>query len=78
MVLKITESNLVKILNEMDVPLLRKKLTKSNVRWLLRNLRANNNNHPRIDEAIDILKNISSKNVKKECPNPGCHCGVCK
>jgi hypothetical protein len=78
MVLKIAESNLVEILNEMDIPLLRKELTKSNVRWLLRNLRANNNNHPRIDEAIDALKSISSKDIKKECPNPGCCCGVCK
>ena len=70
--------DLVELLSEMDIPLLRKGLTRSNVRWLLRNIRVNNNNHPRIDEAVDMLKNVNIEDIKKECPNPGCHCGACK
>lgn len=73
----IKTNNLTELLNDMDVPLLRKELTKPNVRWLLRNIRINNNDHPRIDEVIDMLKNINSKDIKKECPNPGCYCGAC-
>ena len=70
--------DLVELLSEMDIPLLRKELTKSNVRWLLRNIRVNNNNHPRINEAVDMLKNVNIEDIKKECANPGCHCGACE
>jgi hypothetical protein len=69
---------LVEIMNAMDIPTLRKELTKSNVRWLLRNVRIRNNDHPRIDEVVDALKNISKENIKKDCPNPGCFCGACE
>ena len=69
---------LIEILNVMDIPLMRRDLTKSNVRWLLRNVRVRNNNHPRIDEVIDTLKNINIEDIKKECPNPGCYCGACE
>jgi hypothetical protein len=78
MILKDLEANLVELLSDMDIPPLRKELTRSNVRWLLRNIRANNNNHPRIDEAIGMLKNINIEDIKKDCPNPGCHCGACE
>jgi hypothetical protein len=78
MTLRNLNEDLVELLSEMDIPLLRKELTRSNVRWLLRNIRVNNNNHPRIDEAVDMLKNVNIEDIKKECPNPGCHCGACK
>ena len=69
---------LVEIMNEMDIPSLRKELTKANVRWLLRNVRVRNNNHPKINEVVAALKTIGKENIKKDCPNPGCHCGACE
>ena len=51
---------LVTLLERMDVPKLRLDISKpSNVRWLLRNLRANNNEAQGIDEAIGRLKTIA-------------------
>jgi len=78
MMLKDLQSNLLELLNEMDVPSFRKELTNSNVRWLLRNVRVRNSDHPKLDEAIDALKVLARTNLKKACPNPGCHCGACE
>ena len=72
------QSRLLEFLDEMDIPLLRTKLTKSNLRWLLRNVRIRNSDHPNLDEAIDLLKDLVRASPKKECPNPGCFCGACE
>ena len=53
------DSNLRTILDTMDVPASRKELTLSNVRWLLRNLRIRNAQHPDINETISDLKEIA-------------------
>ena len=51
---------LITLLERMDVPKLRRDVSKpSNVRWLLRNLRCNNNEAEGIDEAIGRLKTIA-------------------
>jgi len=50
---------LVEVLTTMDVPASRKELTPSNVRWLLRNLRVRNGQHPDINETISDLKEIA-------------------
>jgi len=50
---------LTEILNTMDVPLFRKELTTSNIRWLLRNLRVRNAQHPDINEVIVALKGVA-------------------
>jgi hypothetical protein len=48
---------LVTLLENMNVPELRLDVSKhSNVRWLLRNLRINNNEAKGINEAIESLK----------------------
>ena len=57
MVMKIDD--IEKVLDTMDVPLFRKELTTSNVRWLLRNLRIRNAQHPDIDEVIATLKEVA-------------------
>ena len=42
---------------DMDVPLQRRDTTKiDNVRWLLRNLAANNSDHAKLDETLKTLK----------------------
>ena len=48
--------DLVKALDTMDVPPFRKEFTPTNVRWLLRNLRIRNAQHPDINEVIAALK----------------------
>mgnify|MGYP003627594831 CR=1 FL=1 len=53
---------LVEILTTMDVPKFRQELTPSNVRWLLRNLRARNGQHPDINETISGLKEVTRAN----------------
>ena len=73
-----TRSRLRELLNKMDIPSLRTKLTESNARWLLRNLRIRNSDHPNIEEIIKLLKDFVCAPRKKDCPNPGCHCGACE
>jgi len=71
---------LIEILNNMDIPAIRKEATKTNARWLLRNIRVRNGDHPRIDEVVDLLKDIARGKVlavMSQCPNPGCFCGAC-
>ena len=49
-------SALSTILNTMDVPSMRKDLTDfANIRWLNRNLRIENGDHPLIDSAMEII-----------------------
>ena len=43
------------ILNDMDVPPFRK----NDVGWLMRNISIRNADHPRINEAIDLIKKIA-------------------
>ena len=46
----------------MDVPSMRLMETnESNIGWLLRNLRVNNNNHPEINETINQLRTLRKK-----------------
>ena len=55
-------SALSTILETMDIPAVRKDLTQiSNVRWLVRNIRANNNDHPLISTAVELVSFISRK-----------------
>jgi len=54
-------NNLKEILKTMDVPdkRIRRNLHKfSSLRWLTRNLRARNNEHPRIDEAMRLVRDL--------------------
>ena len=45
---------------DMNIPEIRRDTTKSeNVRWLLRNLGIQNQDHPRFEMAIAILKNLT-------------------
>ena len=50
---------LAEIFATMDIPESRKKITASNVRWLLRNLRVRNAQHTNINETIKALKEIA-------------------
>jgi hypothetical protein len=48
---------LTEVLSTMDIPAMRRDLNKeSNIRWLQRNLAIDNNEHPRIGEAVMLLK----------------------
>ena len=45
---------------EFDIPFSRRDTSKrSNVAWLIRNIRANNSNCPKIDEAMGVLLMIN-------------------
>jgi hypothetical protein len=43
------------ILEGMDVPLRRREISKSNLRWLNRNIRIQNGDHPQIQGACDLI-----------------------
>ena len=49
---------LLPLLSTMDVPIERMRVSKANVRWLLRNLRINNGEHEDIELAISLLKEL--------------------
>ena len=49
------------ILLSMDIPELRRRVTPTNVRWLLRNIRSRNGGHENIELAISLLKQIVSR-----------------
>ena len=52
-----SDEDLERVLLEMDIPDMRRDLSRaSNLRWLLRNIRVRNGNHPRIVEVLDKLK----------------------
>ncbi len=52
------KSALGTILAQMDVPEMRKALTETNIRWLNRNLAANNKDHPMFNTARIMLTDI--------------------
>jgi hypothetical protein len=52
------KSALGTILAQMDVPEMRKILTEGNLRWLNRNLAANNKDHPMFNTARIMLTDI--------------------
>lgn len=52
------------ILLSMDIPEMRRKITNSNVRWLLRNLRVSNGDHEDIELAISLSKQIVSRSTQ--------------
>ena len=70
-------NKIIEALDTMDVPTSRKELTPSNMRWLLRNLRVRNGEHPDIDAVVTVLKERLHDSMKENCPNPGCHCMAC-
>lgn len=51
---------LSELLMGMDIPALRRDLTRpENLAWLGRNLAVNNADHPRLTEAIDIVRRLT-------------------
>ncbi len=51
------QSALATLLEQMQVPAMRKDTTKTaNVRWLLRNLAVKNKNHPMFEVTFDLCK----------------------
>ena len=60
------KSALGTILEQMNVPAMRRELTSGNLRWLNRNMAANNRNHPMFQTARTLLTDIlkfSQKNT---------------
>ena len=52
-----SDEDLEGVLLEMDIPDMRRDLSRaSNLRWLLRNIRVRNGNHPRVVEVLDKIK----------------------
>ena len=62
------KAQVLEILNEMDVPDMRKDLNKiGNLRWLQRNLLIRNGNHPRAVEVVEtITKMAKDKNKENQ------------
>ena len=51
------ESALKTVLESMDVPEMRRDTSRfSNIRWLGRNLKINNRNHPMIETAVEMVE----------------------
>lgn len=46
------------LLNDMDIPLMRRELNSNNLRWLQRNLGINNHNHPNFGRAMSLIQDI--------------------
>lgn len=58
------KSKLVEILSTMDVPVERAKVRdEQDINWLGRNLALQNGNHPRIDEARELLEDAGARLV---------------
>ena len=53
-----SKEEFINVLNEMDLPAMRRELSVRNIRWLLRNIRVRNGNHPRIAEVFGELKRL--------------------
>ena len=52
-----SDEDFERVLLEMDIPDVRRDLSRaSNLRWLLRNIRVRNGNHPRVVEVLDKIK----------------------
>jgi hypothetical protein len=56
------KAELQKVLDQMSVPQMRKNLTNSNLRWLLRNLHINNPENPHLVTATWMIKWILKNN----------------
>lgn len=56
------EEKLESILNTMDIPPFRK----NDMGWLMRNIKIRNDNHPQINEAIQLIKNINKESKNNE------------
>ncbi len=51
------QSALRTLLDMLDVPAMRKDVTRTaNLRWLLRNLAANNSEHPMLETTMDLVR----------------------
>ena len=57
------EDRLTRVLRTMDVPERRRILSNANIRWLLRNLRINNADHPDLEEVIELLRDQLREDV---------------
>ena len=53
------------ILEQMEVPEMRRELTKRNLMWLNRNIAANNSEHPLFETARELLTQILRAEAKK-------------
>lgn len=54
-----SREELVKILDEMDLPERRRDLSRvSNISWLMRNIRVRNGSHPMIREVLEEVKEL--------------------
>lgn len=54
------EETLETILNDMDIPPFRK----NDLGWLIRNIQIRNSDHPKINEALNLIKTINKKRRK--------------
>ena len=45
----------IKILDEMDIPNMRREINRRNLQWLMRNIRIRNGKHPKIKEVIEEI-----------------------
>lgn len=54
------EETLETILNDMDIPPFRK----NDLGWLIRNIQIRNSNHPKINEALNLIKTINKRKRK--------------
>ncbi|NDG53537.1 MAG: hypothetical protein EBY39_11030 [Flavobacteriia bacterium] len=48
----------IKILDEMDIPNMRREINRRNLQWLMRNIRIRNGKHPKIKEVIEEIKRL--------------------
>ena len=59
----------MKMLDTMDIPKMRRDTDDPrNIHWLLRNLQANNSEHPDIDEALKALRDLARQKYGGEYP----------
>jgi len=56
-------ASILAVLPTMDVPIQRMRMSPTNVRWLLRNLRSRNNDHPDINLVIGDLKKLARLDI---------------
>ena len=42
----------------LDIPLMRRKVTELNMRWILRNIKVNNSEHINLNKIIKLIKEI--------------------
>lgn len=49
---------LTDLLNDMDIPVMRREINNRNLRWLMRNIRVRNGKHPKIKEVMEEIKRL--------------------